>query len=720
MATLEEIRKLQEDARLKLQQPEQVAEISTAKSFAAAAGQGLTFGFSDEIAAGISSLGSLFKDETFQESFDRTLKEKRTELEEYRKANPKTSLVGEITGSVAPAIASLLLTPFTGGTSSAGVAATATRILNNPLLAGKISKPGAGLVTKSLEASKIGALQGAVAGAGYAEGEPLERIGGTALGAAAGGLFGAALPPIVTGISAGASKISEILTKPFKKTQLQKFTKDEKKSIKIISDQFVKDEISIESVIQKINENVGANKLVGLAPIEILADYGGDAVNRKLRGIKTRVPGMNIDKQLIERTSGTTEQKAKALRDLEQPSIQSTRILKQLEDSVKKTIKTPKISLDSGIDDLEKTIQSYLSPLYESAFLKNQRVTNLDLYKNLNRPVLKDAYEEARNVYKIKLDAEGRNPFPIPPLKNLFIKEKGKIIGVSKELPLEFLDLIKKSADQQTFAKVADRVIDKEVARNRKKIANNFRNILKNSVLGSEYKDALSMAADRFALQDAFEKGVMFRKPSTSAKAFNKEFNKLNTDIERDAFKVGVFQEIYNEINKVGDNLDLVKKIFNSPDLRQKLIIMFGNDLDAREQFIKRLVRESNISKNTATVIGGSNTAEKVLDAEDAIQSLSDLVVAGTAPTSSAGIRAEASLYNRVRDLASNPTEKRARGVGKILLEQNPQRQQDILDLILELQKQQKTKGILLEQAITRPTSRFAAQQLPQQFTVEN
>jgi len=715
MATLEEIKKLQEDARLKLQQPEEVSDISKVKSFAAAAGQGLTFGFSDEMAAGISSLGSLFTDETFQESFDRTLEEKRKELEEYRKANPKTSLVGEITGSVAPAIASLLLTPFTGGTSSAGVAASATRILSNPLLAGKISQPGAGLVAKSLEASKIGALQGAVAGAGYAEGEPQERIGGAALGAAAGGLIGAALPPVVTGIS----KTKDILSEPFKKSQLQKFNKDEIKSIKIISDQFVKDEIPIESVVQKINDNIEANKLIGLSPIEILADYGGDAVNRKLRGIKTRVPGMNIDKQLIERTSGTTEQKAKALRDLEQPDIQSTRILKELENSVKETIKTPKISLDSGIDDLEKTIQSYLSPLYESAFLKNQRVSNLDLYKNLNRPVLRDAYEEARNVYRIKLDAEGRDSFPIPPLRNLFIKEKGKIVGVNKELPLEFLDLIKKSADQQTYAKVADRSIDKEMAKNRKKIGNSFRDILKDSVLGSEYKDALSMAADRFALQDAFEKGVMFRKPSTSAKAFNKEFNKLETDIERDAFKVGVFQEIYNEINKVGDNLDLVKKIFNSPDLRQKLIIMFGNDLDAREQFIKRLVRESNISKNTATVIGGSNTAEKVLDAEDAIQSLSDLIVAGTAPTSSAGIRAEASLYNKVRDLASNPTEKRARSVGKILLEQNPQRQQEILDLILQLQKQEKTKGILLEQAVTRPATRYTAQQLPQAFTLE-
>src|SRR6056300_435139 len=470
MTPLEEVQKLQE--QLKQQSQEQVdSDVGFIAGTARAATQGLTFGFSDEIAAGISGLGSFFTDETFQQAFDRTLEQERENLEEFRKANPVASTVGEVVGSVAPVAVSLLLTPFTGGTSSAGAVATAQRFLSSPLLAGKVTQPGLNLVQKTFEAGKLGALQGAIAGAGYAEGELPERVVGAGVGAGVGATLGTALAPTIAGVGKVAGDVAE----KFKKTQLSRFNDSEKQSIKIIGEQFVKDEIPIESVVQKINDNIEANKLVGLSPIEILADYGGDAVNRKLRGIKTRVPGMNIDRQLIERTSGTTEQKAKALRDLEQPDIQSTRILKELENSVKETIKTPKISLDSGIDDLEKTIQSYLSPLYESAFLKNQRVTNLDLYKNLNRPVLREAYEEARNVYRIKLDAEGRDPFPIPPLRSLFIKEKGKIVGVNKELPLEFLDLIKKSADQQTYAKVADRSIDKEMAKNRKKFYKYFK-----------------------------------------------------------------------------------------------------------------------------------------------------------------------------------------------------------------------------------------------------
>lgn len=707
---LEKVKRLQKQTQ-SVEQEQSVSELI--RGTAQAAGQGLTFGFSDEIAAGISSLGSLFTNETFEQSFDRRLKEKRQEIKDFKEANPVLSNVGEITGAVAPAVVSLLLTPFTGGASSAGVAASASRILSNPLLAGKITQPGLGLLARSKEMAKIGGLQGAVAGAGYAEGEVEERVTGAALGGVTGAVIGGVLPSAMAGVVQAPKTISNA----FKKSQLEKFNKEDVKSIKIISEQFARDEIPLETVIEKINKNVNADKLVGLAPVEILADYGGDAVNRKLRGIKTRVPGMNIEKQLIERTSGTTEQKAAALESLKRPNIQSSRILTELEDASKQTIKTPKISLEDGVDDLSDTIDNYLSPLYETAFLKNQKVFDLDLYKSLNTPIIRDAYRDASNAYREKLIAENRKPFPIPSLKNLYVKEKGKIVGVKKELPLEFLNLIKRSADQQTFQKVREGSINKERARNRKKIANSFRESLKNSVVGSEYKDALSMAADRFALQDAFEKGVMFGKKSTGAKTFNKEFNNLKTDIERDSFKIGVFQNIYNDINKLSDNIDLVKNIFASPDLRQKLTILFGDDINARKQFVNKLVRESNIAVKTGTIIGGSNTAEKVLDAEDAIQALSDIVVAGTAPTSSAGIRAEASLFTQARDIISNPTEKRARATGKLLLEQNPARQQEILDLILRLQKQSKSQALLRNQAASRlaqPITRLGVQQIPQ------
>lgn len=709
MATLEEIKKLQSGLSLE-PKPELKKDSTLIGGTAASALQGLTFGFSDEISASVGALGSIFTDESFSEAFDRRVKDARQDLLDFREANPKLALGGEIAGSVAPVAISLLLTPFTGGASASGAAVTATRILSNPLLAGKVAKPGLNLLQRTAQGAKIGALQGAVAGAGYGEGGVIERAISSGLGAGAGTALGAAATPILAGTGAALRTGKELLTKP-----TSKFNTSETKSLKIIADQFAKDEIPLESIPAKIQENVNADKLVGLTPVEILADYGGDAVNRKLRGIKTRVPGMNIEEQLIERTAGTTKQKADALKNLKSPSIQSERILKEFETSTKKVVKTPNINLEGGVDDLSNTIDGYLSPLYAVAFEKNNKVNNINLYKSLlQTPLMRSAYEDSISVYREKLISQGQRPQPIPKLNDLFEKNnKGQIIGMKKYLPLEFLDLIKKTADQKTFQNIRDGSINKQTALSRKKLANNFRNLLKESTLGDEYEKALDMGADKFALQDAFNSGVEFHKPSLSAINFNKVFKSLNTDIEKDAFKIGVFQQIYKDINKAGDNINLVKKIFDSPDLRQKLTILFGNDIDARSQFVNRLVRESVISKNTATITGGSNTAEKVLDAADVAQTLSDVAVYGTAPTSSAGIRAGATLFQKARAVIANPTEKRAREVGNLLLEQNPNRQQEVMDEVLKLQKQlQKTKEV--EDTITRTSVRYGSQLFPQ------
>ena len=652
--------------------------------------QGLTLGFSDEIGAGFgAAFDSVFTDQSFNEAFDKRVTDSRSKLKSFSKANPKTALAADITGSVAPVIASLLLTPFTSGTSGTGVVATGTRILSNPLLAGKIAKPGSG---KSFEAGKIGGLQGGVAGAGYSDGSATDRAIGTGLGVGAGALIGGVTPPVLTGagkiIGSGIDAVKNVFTKK------PNFTKDETKAIKIITEQFARDEIPVEQVIQKIQDNVSADALEGITPIEILADYGGDAVIRKLRGINTRVPGMNIGEELTERTTGTMEQKASAISSGNNPNIQSTRIASTLENTTDKTIETKGIDLQSGINDIVVAVDKKLKPLYDTAYAKNTSINNLEVYKYLQSdPILKNAYSEAIKLYNQKIVARGGEPIAIPKLNKLLIKEKGKVVDVSQTLPLEFFDLIKRVADQKTYQQIIKGSINKQMAGPRKTIANNFRDLLKDSVNGDEYISALNQAADNFALKDAYDLGAKFHKPSTTAKAFDNQFSKFNTNAEKDAFRIGVFQEIMKDINKVGDSQDLVKKIFNSPDLRQKIFILFGNDEKARDQFINKLVREAQILRTTQTVTGGSNTAEKLFDAAQASQTASDIFVAGNEPTGAAGIRSIFNLGRSARDIISNPLEKTSRNVGNVLLEQNPNKQLEILELMQQLEKTGRIKN---------------------------
>lgn len=443
MATLEEVQNL--IANLPSDTPVSDSDISLIGGTGLSALQGLTFGFSDEIGASVGALGSIFTDETFSEAFDRRVADSRNDLEEFRKANPKLALGGEIAGSIAPVVASLLLTPFTGGASGTGAAAATARILSNPLLAGKVAKPGLNILQRTAQGIKIGALQGGVAGAGYSEGGVGDRLIGATGGGIAGAAIGGVLTPAIAGIGSGVRGTSRFV-KSKVSPSASKFSKTEQKSLRIIANEFENDQIPLEDIASRIQENVDADKLIGISPVEILADYGGDAVNRKLRGIKTRIPGMAIEEKLIERTSGTVKQKADALKNLTSPKIQSERLLKDLELKTKSVIKTPNINLDGGIDDLSDTIDGYLSPLYVTAFEKNKKVTNIDLYKSLlETDLMKNSYQDAITVYREKLISQGERPQSIPKLDSLFQRNNNnEITGVTKYLPLEFLDLIKK------------------------------------------------------------------------------------------------------------------------------------------------------------------------------------------------------------------------------------------------------------------------------------
>jgi hypothetical protein len=669
-------------------------DVGMASGIARSGLQGLTFGFSDEIGAGVgAAFDSVFSDQSFNDAFDKRVEDSRSKLKSFSKANPKTALAADITGSVAPVIASLLLTPFTGGTSSTGAAATGARILSNPLLAGKIAQPGKGLLSKSFEAGKIGALQGGVAGAGYSEGGATERVIGGGIGGVVGTGIGTVTPSVLTAgqkvLGSGYNAVKNAVTK---KTNV---TKQEEKAIKIIADQFAADEIPVEQVIQKIQDNVSADALEGITPVEILADYGGDAVNRKLRGINTRVPGMNIGQTLSERTTGTMEQKASAMSSGDTPNIQSTRVLSTLDDTANKTIQTKGIDLQSGINDIVNTIDEKLDPLYKTGFAKNQSINNLEVYKYLEAdPILKNAYNEAIKLYNQKIVAKGGSPVAIPKLNKLLIKEEGKVIDVSQTLPLEFLDLIKRVADQKTFQQVMKGSIDKQMSGPRKAIANNFRNLLKDSVNGDEYISALNQAADGFALKEAYDLGTKFKKPSATAVSFDKQFTKFKTNAEQDAFRIGVFEEILKDINRMSDSQDVVKKIFSSPDTQQKISILFSGNEEARDQFINKLVREANILRNTQKVTGGSNTAEKIFDADQVGQALSDAAVAGTGNiTDAAGIRSTFNLLKQGRDLIANPLERTSRSAGNVLLEQNPNKQLEILRLMQQLEQTGKIKN---------------------------
>ena len=133
---------------------------SATKTFAHKAGQGATFGFSDELYAALKS-GSISGEE-----YEKIRDNYRKELKKMEEANPNAALAGDIVGGVATG----LLVPWGS--------------------AGAIGKLGT--------VAAIGAAEGGLAGAGYSDDESIAEI---AKDSAVGAGLGAAGGAVVKGLS---------------------------------------------------------------------------------------------------------------------------------------------------------------------------------------------------------------------------------------------------------------------------------------------------------------------------------------------------------------------------------------------------------------------------------------------------------------------------------------------------------------------------------------
>jgi len=144
------------------------------------AAQGLLFDWADELEAGVRS--AIFEDRPYEEIRD----EIRAQVKAYQEANPGEALTYELLGAAAPTVA-MMLVP--GGQAAAG---------------SNVARIGAGQLVKR------GFAEGAVAGAGKSE---EEDVTGIALDAATGGVTGAVLSPVASGVLGTASnKAGQVAT----------------------------------------------------------------------------------------------------------------------------------------------------------------------------------------------------------------------------------------------------------------------------------------------------------------------------------------------------------------------------------------------------------------------------------------------------------------------------------------------------------------------------
>lgn len=138
--------------------------------------QGTTFGWGDEMRGAVQGGLAAMQGGDFGSVYDQTVDESRGALAHERNVNPVGSVGSEIGGALATTyLGGKLLAPLAG---AAGMTAPAT--LLGRVVAGGVS----------------GAGQGALYGAGAADGDIADRAAGAGLGALTGGVVGAAVPVV--------------------------------------------------------------------------------------------------------------------------------------------------------------------------------------------------------------------------------------------------------------------------------------------------------------------------------------------------------------------------------------------------------------------------------------------------------------------------------------------------------------------------------------------
>lgn len=541
-------------------------ELSLGDSLAGGAralGQGVTLGFGDEIEAGLRTGFGLLGD------YDKTVKNVRGNIKDFREENPLLSLGLELTGGLA-----------TGGLGAGRVAGTALgrNIIN------KVGTTGFG--------GAVGATEGAIAGAGSADGD----LGDRALGALGGGAlglgFGTALPLVINlggkalnrGAYAVGLKSDDAIQKGADEKVLQAFNRAK---------------LTPEDV-QKSLDNA-------LIPDTMIADVGGEAT-RRLSRASANVSGEGSDiatKALDERQLGLGDQIADDVGSILGGNKSSVEALEEIADRQK---------LNANND-------------YDKAFnLDGKPVTvNSDKLKGfVNLPAFDEAFDQARNLAKL-------DGFSFPDKINDFSKQANfslKELHYIKMGVDEVLGLAKRGNSKTSIGKGLQRGLNKKRAE--------FIKIIDDAspkVNGeSSYKIARNKFAGDAKMAEAVEEGEKFFK--YKPEELDRIISKMSAS-EKEAFRIGVADALRAKVENTRDLADAGKKIFGNKRQRNQLKATFP-DAKSFEMFEKRMIERANqtITRARTGANQGSRTAPLMDDINDLGQdAITSVATRGIVPT---------------------------------------------------------------------------------------
>lgn len=522
-----------------------------AASFLGGLGQGTTFGFADEILAGLEALDK-------RQPYSEALETVRAKMQGLREANPGTHLVGELAGGVV---------------IPAGAAAKATT------LGGKAAVGAA-----------TGAVGGAVGGAGAAEGDLLDRGKGALIGGAVGGAVGGLGVPVVAGaarLGRAVMDVSGLRPRPgipgtavaprtgaigdIAESVTPRSTSERAadKLLEAVDD----DKLSLDQIRAEMGERASSPKP------ETINEFGGRNVRGLTETVNT-IPGPS--REMLE-SRLVTGRIGERLGD-------DNPLLSRVRANTEEAFGLKAGSTLEAVEDIEAAMRTDASPFYDKAFaagsLLDERLPAL-----LKRPSVKRGLKYAK-----ELAEEAGETFKLP--------DRGAPISIRS------LHHIKLALDDAISASRLDTskgpTMRGEMIRTRDAI----REILHTN---DDYRQGAQLWAGRSALRDAVETGEqMFTEGKVRAEDVRRAMKDL-TDSERTMFLQGAVNAVHRAVGDPTDARNIVEKIAGSPNLREKMQAVLGKDYEKwirnmrREDAIYQTRNESLRGSQTAGRLAGQD-----------------------------------------------------------------------------------------------------------------
>ena len=522
--------------------------------------QGLTFGYSDELGAGLASaFMAPFSDETFGEVYARQIEEERGLIKAGQEKYPWLSMGAEIAGGI----------PTGLGLWKAG-----TAILKN--------------APRFARLMGLGAVEGGIYGSGIAE------EGGRLEGAARGGGFGTFLGPIGAGIGHVAQRGYQKLLSPMVKSVTQT---PKAEARRIVQKSLERDDMTASQVQQEMTE---------LGPEAVLADIQGGNVVGVARSVAGQ-PGRarSIGENLLNNRQGSQQQRILEAAGIDPNEVGTFRM------HVYQMINSRRSNAAPHYREAYKTVLDGAQPrkitITDADGKAETITTSLD---EILRLVPKSAVNKAKKLMQgdVGLLEDIKKLFPDTP-------EGRKAALMAFQNPdmssLRFYDYLKRALDNQIGRSIRQGA--KEEARNLIGQKNRLLDILDDA--SPAYRRARETFAGEASIRNAVGYGRSLMKNKVDLDEVELALEAMGIS-EKNAFRQGVIRGLIEQVQDAPSTRNFANNLFITTRMKELLSHAFP-DQRSFNTFIRTAMAESRFSNTKNRVLGGSQTAPRLAESAD-------------------------------------------------------------------------------------------------------